>query len=432
MTSSLVICLIIFFLMIIGFLFSNKISMAATSLIAMLLLVVTGCIDADTALAGFANSSTIVMASMFVVSAGFSKTKMVPKLASLVRKVSKGNFTKALAGFVIITTLLTQFIQSAIACFSIVIPLACVLCDEMGWKRTKIVFPIAIVAISTITILPIGNAAITYISANAKMEALGFVGYEWKMLDNTIGRLPGMIMIMLYAIFLAPKLCPDKPVTEMSELAQKKSSEKVPLKPAQEVIGSIAFWMVPVLLITQSLHKIPAWEVTLFAAILMAVSGILKPKETYNAIGLGGMVLLYVGNLAMANALANTGAATILGDFLTALVGNTRNNYLIGFFFFIVPFLLTQIMMNAAVRQIFSTITYLACLSMGCNPIGPSILCTVASLSAFMTPMATPCVPMMMGLGGYDQKTLFKMGWIPAVLLCVVNVLWVMTIFPAF
>ena len=39
---------------------------------------------------------------------------------------------------------------------------------------------------------------------------------------------------------------------------------------------------------------------------------------------------------------------------------------------------------------------------------------------------------MFMAIGGYDQKTMFKMGWLPALILCIVNVLWVMTIFPAY
>ena len=63
---------------------------------------------------------------------------------------------------------------------------------------------------------------------------------------------------------------------------------------------------------------------------------------------------------------------------------------------------------------------------------GPLILLSAASLTAFLTPSATATVPLMMGAGGYDQKDLFKMGWLPSLIICVTSVLVTMTVFPAY
>ena len=71
-------------------------------------------------------------------------------------------------------------------------------------------------------------------------------------------------------------------------------------------------------------------------------------------------------------------------------------------------------------------------LAIGASPLGPVILVSIGALTAFMTPLATPSVAMFMAIGGYDQKTMFKMSWLPAICMLVLNVLWVMTIFPAF
>ena len=49
-----------------------------------------------------------------------------------------------------------------------------------------------------------------------------------------------------------------------------------------------------------------------------------------------------------------------------------------------------------------------------------------------MTPMATPAIPMCMANGGYDLKSIMKQSLIPAVFLCIVSVLWIMTVFPMF
>lgn len=63
---------------------------------------------------------------------------------------------------------------------------------------------------------------------------------------------------------------------------------------------------------------------------------------------------------------------------------------------------------------------------------GPMILVWIGAFAAYMTPLSTPTVAMVMATGGYNVKDMFKMGWLPAVLIAVTVIPWVMTIFPAF
>ena len=100
--NQLTICMIIFVLIIIGYM-AGKFTMATTALLGMLLMMVTGCLSGETALSGFANSSTIIMACMFIVGAGLTRTQAVHKLSNLVYKISGGSFTKGLAGYVLVT-----------------------------------------------------------------------------------------------------------------------------------------------------------------------------------------------------------------------------------------------------------------------------------------------------------------------------------------
>ena len=60
------------------------------------------------------------------------------------------------------------------------------------------------------------------------------------------------------------------------------------------------------------------------------------------------------------------------------------------------------------------------------------ILVSVGCLTAFLTPMATPAIPMAMAEGGYNLKDLFKGGWLITIVLVAVYVFYVMTVFPAF
>ena len=102
------------------------------------------------------------------------------------------------------------------------------------------------------------------------------------------------------------------------------------------------------------------------------------------------------------------------------------------YIFFIVPFLLTQLMQNAAVMNIFAPICLLTCKAIGANPIGLLVLVTAGALSAFMTPMATGVIPTAMGVGGYDIKSLIKQSWILSILLCITYIIYTMTVLPCF
>ena len=129
---------------------------------------------------------------------------------------------------------------------------------------------------------------------------------------------------------------------------------------------------------------------------------------------------------------SNTGAGDMIGNALATVVGGTHNNYILGALFFIIPFLLTQFMLNRSVSAVFVPICLLTCSALGANPTGLVLLVNAGSLTAFLTPMATPAVPMCMADGGYDLKSLFKSGALITLILPVIYILYTMTVFPAF
>lgn len=107
--SPLTICLIIFALMVIGFC-SGKYSLATISLVSMMALVLTGCMDAKDALTYFSNNNVIMIAGMCVVAAGFNRTQFCTNVANGISRVSKGSLNKMMFGYVLIGMLLSQFI----------------------------------------------------------------------------------------------------------------------------------------------------------------------------------------------------------------------------------------------------------------------------------------------------------------------------------
>lgn len=420
------ICLAIFVLMIILFL-TNKIPMAFSAMIAMMLLIITGCIDYETALGTFGSTTVITMASMYIVAAGLSRTQMINKLSNSLLKATSGSFTKVLATYVVATTILGQFVPSIIATFVMVTPMVKNTCEKMNISPSKMMFPVAIASVScSFIIIPIGPYAADYVMCNGYLESYGWYDTAFTIWTDTPALFITGVVTMLVAILIVPKLLPDQPDVEIGEIKRRAMKQQEPLDPVREVLGYGIFIVVILGLMTGIL---PAWQVTMIGAIVVVASGVLTQQEAIDNLNMD-TIILYVGVSVLGTALGGTGAAELLGNALASALGGTTNGYIIGGAFYVVAWIMTTFLYNRAVTQVLYPLAIMTCVTMGVNPIGPITICNIASMSSLVTPMATGVVPLAMTAGGYNLKTIFKAGMVPAVVRGIVCVLVTMTMFP--
>lgn len=379
--SQLAVCLFIFAVTIAGYC-SGLYSLATISMTSFMALTLTGCLDVKEALSYFANNNVIMIAGMCVVAAGFNRTQFCMNLANGISRVSKGSVNKMMLGYVLIGTLLSQFIQSPVVVFGIVAPMLIASAESMGISRSKVVFPVGVVTICTCCTLPFGAGATIAAELNGYIESYGYTAHMVEFLDPMKARLPMLVFSILYFAFFAIKLAPEVSPTAIADSA-KKAAKKEPLKPFAEKAGIMIFFGDAIALMFADKLHLATWEICLIGGI---IANLVK--------GLGG------------------------------------NSYLVGFIFFIIPFIMTQFMSNRGTMMIFHPIAIATCASIGGNPVGLMILIQAACLSAFMTPMATAAVPYIMEEGGYNQASMIKQGMLFAVIACVISVGWIMTIFP--
>lgn len=431
MTTQMIICMVIFAATLVSYML-NKIPMWLTAMISLVALYFTGCISATDALAGLSNVNTVLMATMFIVAAGFRRTSLVDGMCNVIMKMTRGSFTTAYFGYILIAVLLTNFIASPMVVYAIVSPLLAALCDNTGHSRSQYMFPIMVVCVGCCGILPLSTAIQQAGQFTGFMETYGFSGMVMNATDFTIGAWPMLIVIPLWALFIAPKFCPKEPVVPIEALAQKNNGGNAQkLSPVADKLGIAIFFGTILVLIFSSQLKLTTWSVALVGSLLMVLCGVVDQKSALRDIP-WDMLMLFVGALALGNALTNTGAGEMIGNALAAAVGGTHNNYVLGALFFLIPFVLTQFMLNRAVSAVFVPVCLLTCSALGANPIGLVILVNAGSLTAFLTPMATPAVPMCMADGGYDLKSLFKAGSLITLILPFVYIFYTMTVFPAF
>ena len=154
MNTQMIICMVIFAATLVSYML-NKIPMWLTAMISLAALYFTGCIDANGALAGFSNVNTLLMATMFVVAAGFRRTSVVDGLCNGIMKLTRGSFKTAYFGYILIAVLLANFIASPMIVYAIVSPLLAALCDKTGHSRSQYVFPVMVVCVACCGILPL-------------------------------------------------------------------------------------------------------------------------------------------------------------------------------------------------------------------------------------------------------------------------------------
>ncbi|WP_151075138.1 SLC13 family permease [Flintibacter sp. KGMB00164] len=429
--TPITISLLVFLFMVVSFCL-NKIPMSVTAMIGLVILVLTGCVDVETALGNFGSTTVITMVSMFIIAEGLNRTQMLANASKLVYKVAKGSFTKVLAGYVIVTLILGQFMPSIVALFALVCPLVVRMCEEMNVSPSKMVYSIGITTVSASFAFPIGTMAVAYIEDNGYLASYGYDLYQFGLWDLPSIKIVVALFVAVWAIFVAPKLAPDAPEFEIKAVESRKSrANKPPLKPLQEVLGYGVFIAVVLCLMFQSYLGVPSWAIAMIGAIVVVAGGVLTEREAIDSMNIG-IIVLYVGVLTLGNALANTGAGEIVGDFAAGLLNGVTNSYVIGAIFYLTAFIMTSVLYNRAVNKILIPLCIMTCMSLNCDPRGPMIMCYIGSQASVITPLATAVVPMMMGAGGYSQKTIIKMGILPALCIGVVAVGVGMTIFPAF
>lgn len=426
----MIICIVIFVVTLLSYIL-NKIPMWVTSMLSLSALYVTGSIDANGALSGFANTNTILMATMFVVAAGFRRTSLVDTMCTGLMKLTGGSFRKAYLGYLLLAALLTNFIASPMVVYAIIAPLLAALCDKTETSRTKYMFPMMVVCVACCGILPLPTAIQMASQFTGFFGTYGFKGMVFDPTYFFIGAWPAMVVTVLWAFFIGPKFTPSEPIIAITTKVDASHKEQNKLSPSIDRLGIIIFFVTIFALIFSAQLKQPTWFIALVGSLMMVLLGVVDSRSALRDIP-WDMLLLFVGALALGNALTSTGAGQAIGNLLAAAVGGTRNNYVLGALFFTIPFIVTQFMLNRAVSAVFVPICLLTCQALGANPIGLILLVNAGSLTAFMTPMATPAVAMCMSDGGYDLKALIKGSATISIILPIVYIFYTMTVFPAF
>lgn len=172
---------------------------------------------------------------------------------------------------------------------------------------------------------------------------------------------------------------------------------------------------------------VPAAVAGLLAAAAVLLLGILSVEQVYRAIN-WTTVILVGAMMPLSTAIAGTGAAKLLAEWLLTAIGDSGPTMLlVGLF--VLTAVLGQVISNTATALIIIPISVVAAEQMGVSP-QPVLMCVaIAAAGAFLTPVATPTNLMVMEPGNYRFGDYWKLGlpmmiWFFIIAVFLVPLIW--------
>ncbi|WP_417212938.1 SLC13 family permease [Bizionia sp.] len=191
----------------------------------------------------------------------------------------------------------------------------------------------------------------------------------------------------------------QKLVVTLSEYEKKKTNYK---KAIPAVLIGVGVVLAASLNITTILIS------AMIGALLMVLTGILKPKEAYQAVE-WKVIFMMAGVLSMGTALEKTGGATLIADFIEKTLGQYDAHITLSLLF-LVSFISTNLISSKATAALMTpvVISLAALMEVSERPFLVAVM--FACSLTFMTPMSYPTNTMVYAPGNYKFNDFLKVG----------------------
>ncbi|GAK03023.1 hypothetical protein JCM19037_1303 [Geomicrobium sp. JCM 19037] len=399
--SAAMITLLILLLAAILFL-TGVIPVAMTALLATMLLYITGVIDADTIFAGFTNNVVLLITGMFIIGAALFETGIARRMGNIITKFAKTE-KQLLLAIMIIGAGLSAFLSNT-STTAVMMPIVIAIAATAGFSRSKLLMPLAYATAlgGMITLVGTnGNLAVQGVMENENVPVFGFFEFAY------IG-IPLTIIGIIYMMTIGYRLIPDHQSMKEDSTAEELEEPKNESITKQIIAVSVLIAAV-LFMVFESQIGIPLHIVSIMGAMIIIITRTMTEKQAYRSLDFSTIILV-AAMMPMATALADTGAAQMIADFVLTLAGEGAGPYLITALLFCVTALLTSVMSNTAAAALMAPIGLVIAASMGVDPKGILMTVCVGASAAYASPIGTPPNTMIFGPGQYTFLDYIKCG----------------------
>lgn len=387
----------------------EKFPLWVTAMIVAVGLTLTNILEAKDAFAGFTDSNVLLFMAMFIIGAAFFETGMAQRVGGLVTKFAKTE-RQLIAAVMIITGLMSGILSNT-GTAAVLIPVLIGISQSTKFPKSKILLPLVFAAAmgGNLSLIGAPGNMIAQSGLETIGESFGFFEYA------KIG-LPVLIVGIIFFVTIGYKLLPDNVANEDADsiYSQEKSYEDVPEWKVWVSLIVLIFTVLAMVLEKKIGIKlfVSAW----IGALVLVVTGVISSSDAIKSIDMN-TILLYVGSLALASALKETGTGDLIANSIVSKLGDNPSPTALMIIIFIICAILTNFMSNTATTALMVPISISISQAIGADPRAVLMATVIGGSMAYATPIGMPANTMVYNVGGYKFNDYVKAG-LPLIIVC--------------
>ncbi|MFS0786626.1 SLC13 family permease [Shouchella sp. 1P09AA] len=399
----------------------EKIPLPVTAMIVAVGLILTGVLEPSDAFGGFVDNNVLLFMAMFIVGAAFFETGMAQTVGGIITKFAKSE--RMLIAVIMILTGLMSGLLSNTGTAAVLIPVVIGLAIRSGFARSRLLLPLVFAAAMG------GNLSLIGAPGNMfAQSALQDIGLSFGFFEYAKVGLPILIIGILYFCFFGYRLLPnrnDEQVDNDSVFNQKVNYSAVPAW--KRFLALIILVTTVLAMIFEDTIGIPLHVSAWTGALILIATRVITEKSAIKSIDMG-IILLFVGSLALARAIDQSGAGELIANTFIGVVGNEPSPYLLLFLILSLSSLMTNFMSNTATTALLVPISLSIAASIGADPRAVLMATVIGGSLAFATPIGMPANAMIYNIGGYRFIDYVKAG-VPMILVAIIVSMILLPIF---
>ena len=409
------------------FFVTEIIPLAVTAMAGAIACGITGVIPVKTVFSGLSNSTVVLFAGMFVISAAMFHTGLAQLIGTrVVRMVGTGE-NSLMLGTMVIGALMSSVSSNTGTCAAL-LPVIVGICSAAKIPAKRQLMPLAfgcgIGGIITLVGTP-PNIIASGALQEAGMKGFGFFEFAWIGIPLTIGTI-------VYMMLIGKRLLPKGELTAAIEIDEEAAAEAqaATTDTTKQVMVGLTLLAV-VLVMALDIKALPLQVAAVIGALFLVVTKCVSEKDAYAGID-WTTIFLFAGMMPIASAMDKSGAGKLIADMVVGVLGGSPSPLVVTAILFALSCGLTQFMSNTASSALLCPIGISIAQSIGAHPQAVLMAIAVAASCAFATPDGTPPNTLVLGPGGYRFMDYVKCG-IPLILVCfVISLIVIPIVWPFF
>ena len=247
-------------------------------------------------------------------------------------------------------------------------------------------------------------------------SGLETIGLEFGFFEYAKIGIPVLIVGIIFFVTIGYKLLPDNVANEDADsiYSQEKSYEDVPQW--KQWASLIVLILAVLAMVFEKKIGVKLFISAWIGALALVVMGVISSKDAIKSIDMN-TILLFVGSLALATALKETGTGDLIASTIVSKLGDNPSPTALMIIIFIICATLTNFMSNTATTALMVPISLSISQAIGADPRAVLMATVIGGSMAYATPIGMPANTMVYNIGGYKFNDYVKAG-LPLMLIC--------------